>query len=261
MEIILKKTQEEASRLGARIIAQVVKNRPHPIIGFATGGSPLLLYRELIRMHHQDGLSLKTVTGFNLDEYAGIPANHPASFSTYMDENLFRHVDVLPENIHIPDGNAPDVSASCAAYEQKIQATGGIALQILGIGEDGHLAFNEPSSSLASRTRIKTLTRVTRRANAEPFGGEEKVPRHVITMGLGSIMDAEMCLLLAFGARKAEAVKNMVEGPVSAMCPASILQCHERVVILLDEPAAALLSRREYYQEVYEGKPEWQKWE
>ena len=261
MEVIVKDTSAQACLVGAAIVARLIRSWPQCVIGFATGSTPLPLYRELVRLHREAELSFAGVTSFNLDEYVGLDPAHPASFTAYMQENVFRHLDFASGATHVPDGLAADIPRTCAEYEQKIRSAGGLDLQILGIGEDGHLAFNEPSSSLASRTRLKTLTSVTRKANAGPFGGEENVPRHVITMGLGTIMESRLCLLLAFGAKKAEAVRHAVEGPVSADCPASLLQFHEKTVVLLDEAAAAHLSRRDYYREVYEGKPEWQKWE
>lgn len=259
MEVIIKPSKESACELGAKIIARLMREKKGKVIlGLATGSTPLLLYRELVRMHQEEGLSFKKAKTFNLDEYVGLSPSHPASYNTYMRENLFRHIDISPKAIHIPDGTAKDIPGSCEQYEKDMKKAGGIDLQILGIGHDGHLAFNEPSSSLTSRTRIKTLTKVTRRANAGPFGGEKLVPNHVITMGLGNIMEARICLLLAFGKDKAEAVKAMVEGPVSASCPGSILQFHQHAIVMIDEGAASLLARKEYYLEVYAGKPEWQ---
>lgn len=261
MEVIIQESAEQACKLGAALVARLVRSRAHAVIGFATGSTPLPMYRDLVRRHQEDGLSFAGVTSFNLDEYVGLDPQHPASFTAFMKENVFRGLDFSPGSTHIPDGQAVDLAVECAEYERKIVAAGGIDLQILGIGEDGHLAFNEPSSSLASRTRLKTLTAVTRKANAGPFGGEENVPRHVLTMGLGTIMAARMCLMLAFGGKKADAVRQAVEGPVSAACPASILQFHEKAVVLLDREAAAGLSRGAYYQEVFAGKPAWQRWD
>ncbi|MBF0546100.1 MAG: glucosamine-6-phosphate deaminase [Candidatus Riflebacteria bacterium] len=261
MEVIIKNVKEDACKLGAKIISCLIHDKENTVLGLATGATPLLLYKELVRFHKQEGLSFKKVSTFNLDEYVGLSPKDPRSFNSYMSENLFKHIDISPEAINIPDGCAKDVLESCEAYERNIHNAGGIDLQVLGIGNDGHLAFNEPSSSLSSRTRIKTLTKVTRKANAESFGGEDNVPKHVITMGLGTIMETRSCLLLAFGKKKAEAVKAMIEGPITASCPASILQFHQHAIILLDSDAASLLTRREYYMEVYAGKPEWQKWE
>jgi len=177
-----------------------------------------------------------------------------------METHLFAHVNVSRDRVHIPDGLAADIPASCRRYEDDIRKAGGIDVQILGIGVDGHIGFNEPSSSLGSRTRIKTLTRQTRRENAAEFGGEDRVPFHVLTMGVGTILDSRMILLLAFGAKRAPIVARAIEGPVTALVPASALQLHPRTVFLLDEAAAGELSKADYYRYVYEHKPDWQKY-
>ncbi|MFZ2959610.1 MAG: glucosamine-6-phosphate deaminase [Candidatus Ozemobacteraceae bacterium] len=261
MEVIIKGDQEEGCKFGAKIVARFIRAKEKPVLGLATGSTPLPMYRELIRMHREEQLSFRSTTTFNLDEYVGLPAGHPASFRTCMEEHLFKHVDLDPGATHLPDGNAADVPGSCEDYERLIKKAGGIDIQILGLGGDGHLAFNEPSSSLRSRTRLKTLTSHTRHANAAAFGGPDKVPHHVLTMGLETIMEARTCILLAFGANKAGAVRDMVEGPVSASCPGSVLQFHEHAIVILDAESAALLTRRQYYHEVYNGKPAWQRWE
>ncbi len=259
MEIIIQATPEEASVIAARHVARIVREKPNAVLGLATGQTPLAMYRELVRMHGALGLDFSGVTTFNLDEYVGLPPEHPASYHTFMWENLFRHVNVRPERIHIPDGLAPNIPAFCRSYEEGIRAAGGIDLQVLGIGSDGHIGFNEPSSSLASRTRIKTLTPQTRQDNAPAFGSPDEVPVHVITMGVGTIMDAREVLMLAFGAKKAEAVAGAVEGPITAMNPASILQMHPAARCIIDQSAATKLTRTEYYRWVYDRKPDWQK--
>lgn len=255
MEIIITADPAAAADLAARRIRDLVRGKPSAVLGLATGSTPLGLYRELIRMHREEGLSLAGVTTFNLDEYVGLSPEHPASYRRFMQENFFSAMDVAPERIHIPDGLTSDVAASCEAYEAAIRKAGGIDLQVLGLGHDGHIGFNEPTSSLASRTRIKTLTEETIQANQRFFAAGEKVPQHVITMGIGTIMEARTCLLLAFGAGKAAAVAAMVEGPLSAMCPASMLQMHAGAVVVTDEAAARLLQRSEYYRRVYSNKP------
>ena len=176
MEIVIQPTAEAASIVAAKIIAQLVRRKPDAVLGLATGSTPLATYRELVRMHREDGLDFSRVRTFNLDEYVGLPHEHPQSYHAFMQENLFRYINVPRENIRIPNGLAVDVAAECAAYEQAIRAVGGIDLQVLGIGTDGHIGFNEPSSSLASRTRIKTLTARTRSDNARYFGSAEEVP-------------------------------------------------------------------------------------
>jgi glucosamine-6-phosphate deaminase len=258
MEIIILPTAEEASEVAARLVARQVLEKPNSVLGLATGSTPCRLYQSLARKHRAEGLDFSRVTSFNLDEYVGLAPEHPASYHRFMEENLFSHVNIPHERIHIPDGLAADIPAHCAAYEQAIREAGGIDLQILGLGSDGHLGFNEPGSSLASRTRIKTLTERTRSDNARFFTANEQVPHHVITMGLGSIMESRMCLLLAFGKGKAEAVAASVEGPVTANVPGSLLQFHSRTKVLLDTEAASLLTRSDYYQWVYQNKPLWQ---
>ncbi|RYD30402.1 MAG: glucosamine-6-phosphate deaminase [Verrucomicrobiaceae bacterium] len=254
MEIIIQPTAARATTIATRRVAALLRSKPHAVLGLSTGSTPVTLYRELIEMN----LDWSRVTTFNLDEYIGLPRDHAESYHSFMWENLFRHVNIRPENIHIPDGNAADVPATCQDYEDRIVAAGGIDLQILGIGTDGHIGFNEPTSSLASRTRIKTLTRRTREDNARFFGSMEEVPHHAITMGIGTIMEARQCLLLAFGESKARAIAETVEGPLTASNPASILQMHPAARLCIDLPAAAQLTRREYYQWVHDNKPEWQ---
>ena len=211
-------------------------------------------------MHREEGLSFARTTTFNLDEYVGLSPDHPSSFHAFMARNLFDHIDVPRERIHIPDGQAKDIPESCRVYEDDIRSAGGIDVQILGIGTDGHIGFNEPSSSLASRTRIKTLTEQTRRDNSGSFGGEANVPYHCVTMGVGTILESRTGLLLAFGRKKACAVAAACEGPVTAMVPASALQMHSRAVVILDREAAANLKRADYYAWVYAHKPEWQRY-
>jgi glucosamine-6-phosphate deaminase len=254
MEIIIQPTPEAATDIAARIIAGLLREKPNAVLGLATGSTPLLLYRELIGMN----LDWSRVTTFNLDEYIGLPREHPQSYHSFMWENLFQHVNLPKENIHIPDGNSKNIPRFCAEYEERIKAAGGIDLQVLGIGTDGHIGFNEPTSSLASRTRIKTLTQQTCRDNARFFESEEAVPHHVITMGIGTIMEARMNLLLAFGPNKAGAVAEAVEGPVTSINPASVLQMHPVVKVCLDEAAAGELARSDYYRWVYDNKPDWQ---
>ena len=260
MEIIIQPTPKAGSIIAAQIIATLVRRKPDCVLGLATGSTPLATYRELARMRREEGLDFSNVTTFNLDEYVGLPPEHSQSYHAFMDEHFFRHVNVMGSRIHIPDGMARDIPAECARYEAAIVAAGGIDLQLLGIGTDGHIGFNEPSSSLASRTRIKTLTERTRADNARFFAGDLKqVPLHCITMGVGTIMASREVLLLAFGANKADAVTAAVEGPITAMNPASILQMHPVAKCITDEPAAEKLARREYYRWVFSHKPDWQK--
>jgi glucosamine-6-phosphate deaminase len=254
MEIIIQPDRESATDIAARIIARLLRDKPDAVLGLATGSTPQLLYQKLIAME----LDWSRVRTFNLDEYIGLPKEHPQSYYSFMWENLFNHVNIPPENVHIPDGNVEDIPAFCREYERRILAEGGIDLQVLGIGTDGHIGFNEPTSSLASRTRIKTLTQQTCKDNARFFGSEADVPKHVITMGIGTIMEARHNLLLAFGSQKADAIAGAVEGPVSAINPASILQMHPAVTVCLDEGASSALRRAEYFKWVYANKPAWQ---
>jgi glucosamine-6-phosphate deaminase len=258
MEVIILPTAAEASEVAARLIARQVREKPGSVLGLATGSTPCKLYQLLARMHREDGLDFSKATTFNLDEYVNLDPTHPASYHQFMEENFFSHVNLRRESVHIPDGMVADVPAHCAEYERAIHKAGGIDLQILGLGSDGHLGFNEPGSSLASRTRIKTLTERTRSDNARFFTGAQEVPHHVITMGLGTIMESRMCLLLAFGKGKAQAVAASVEGPVTASVPGSLLQFHPQVKVLLDAESASSLTRAEYYQGVYQNKPSWQ---
>jgi len=259
MEIIIQQSKQAASIAAARVIARLVREKPNAVLGLATGSTPLPLYHELIRMHQEEALDFSNVTSFNLDEYVGLAAEHEQSYHSFMWQNFFRHINIDPDRVNIPDGMTTDVPASCRAYEQAIVDAGGIDLQILGIGSDGHIGFNEPTSSFASRTRIKTLTQETVADNARFFDDDEsKVPRHCITMGIGTIMDARSNIMLAFGDGKAEAITAMVEGPVAAMVPASILQHHPNAKVFIDDSAASRLKLEDYYRWVYAGKPEWQ---
>jgi glucosamine-6-phosphate deaminase len=240
--------------MAARLFAHTIRTNPRAVLGLATGSTPVPLYRELVAQK----LDWSQVITFNLDEYVGVGATHPQSYHAFMQEHLFRYINIDPARVHIPDGLAAHPDVHCKDYEEKIRAAGGIDLQLLGIGTDGHIGFNEPTSSLASRTRIKTLTNRTRLDNARFFGSEAEVPFHVITMGIGTILDARCVLLLATGENKAEAVAGAVEGPVTAMNPASALQLHRSAILCLDEAAASKLQRRDYYRWVFDNKPAWQ---
>ena len=258
MEVVIRPSPEAVCARGARLVARLVRAKPSAVLGLPTGSTPRPLYAELAGLHRKEGLSFAHVRTFNLDEYVGIPPDHPGSFRHYMEEALFRHLDLAPANIHLPDGMAADVPAACAAYEAAIAAAGGLDLVLLGLGEDGHIAFNEPTSSFGSRTRIKTLSARTRAANQEAFGNDP-VPQHVITMGIATILSARKCVLLASGARKAAAVARMVEGPLTAMLPASALQLHAHATVIVDDAAATGLALADYYREVQAAKPEWQR--
>jgi glucosamine-6-phosphate deaminase len=259
VEVLIFDEKESASQYAAKIFAKQMREKSDTVICLATGSTPLLLYAELRRQHEEEGLDFSVITSFNLDEYVGLESDHPSSYRYFMQQALFDHVNMKSDRVHLPNGMSDDVPATCEDYENDISAAGGIDLQVLGLGSDGHIGFNEPSSSLASRTRIKTLTQETREDNARFFDSPADVPRHCITMGIGTIMEARQIVLLAFGERTAAAVQQVVEGPVSAMWPATILQMHSSVVVLLDEAAAASLSKKDYYKEVADNKPDWQK--
>lgn len=258
MEVIIFSDADAVGRAGARMVANLLRRKPDAVLGFATGSTPIPLYRELVRLYQAGEIDFSRATSFNLDEYVGLPPDHPQSYWRFMREHLLDHINLPLERAHIPDGLAENIPEACARYEQMIREAGGIDLQILGIGRDGHIGFNEPSSSLASRTRIKTLTPQTRRDNARFFGSEDAVPHHVLTMGVGTILDCRSILLLATGDSKAEAVAHAVEGPITAMCPASALQLHPSVRVLVDQAAATRLRLAPYYRWVYDHKPAWQ---
>jgi glucosamine-6-phosphate deaminase len=257
MEIIIQPSATDVARLAARIIAGLVRRKPHAVLGLATGATLVATYAELVRMQQRGELDLRRIITFNVDEFVGLDENHRCSLHRYMKDHLFDRIGLPRAQIHIPPALASDVQAACHAYEQSIAAVGGIDLQLLGIGRDGHIGFNEPTSSLASRTRIKTLTASTVMAQQAIFGADP-LPRHVITMGVGTIRDARHCVLLATGAHKADAIARTVEGPVSAMVPASALQHHPQTTIIVDEEAASKLNLQAYYRSAFANKPDWQ---
>jgi len=248
MDVIIGNTYKELSEAAARTVAKTLNSKPSAVLGLATGSTPLGLYKELIRMHKEEGLDFSQVTTFNLDEYVGLKPDHPQSYHYFMRENLFDHINIARHNIHIPSGTTDNYQAFCESYEQKIAECGGIDLQVLPIGSDGHIGFNEPSSSLGSRTRIKTLTKQTIDDNARFFEAGEKVPIYAITMGVGTILEAKRIILLASGEAKAEAVAGAIEGPVTSMNTASALQLHKRVTFYLDKAAAGKLEMHEYFE-------------
>ena len=259
MEVIIVEDPAAIGVIGAEGIEVLLARKPAAVLGLATGSSPLAIYDELVARYEAGRLSFGRARGFTLDEYVGLPADHPERYRTVIDTVFVSRVDFAPGAVQGPDGLATDIPAACAQYEDAIAEAGGVDLQILGIGTDGHIGFNEPGSSLASRTRIKTLTRQTRIDNARFFDDDiEQVPTHCLTQGLGTIMAARHVILVATGRSKAEAVHQLVEGSVSAMWPASILQHHPHVTVLLDGAAARRLQLADYYRETYRSKPDWQ---
>lgn len=259
MEVIILPGPPEIGTLAADAITALLHRKPDAVLGLATGSSPLAIYDELVTRCAAGQISFCQARGFTLDEYVGLPAAHPERYGNVIDNVFVSRVDFAPGAVRGPDGLAEDIAAACADYEDGIRAVGGIDLQILGIGTDGHIGFNEPGSSLASRTRIKTLTAQTRSDNARFFDDDiDAVPTHCLTQGLATILDARHVILVATGRHKAEAVHHLVEGAVSAMWPASILQHHPHVTVLLDDGAARRLQLADYYRETHRSKPDWQ---
>jgi glucosamine-6-phosphate deaminase len=259
MEVVILADAKEIGRVAADAIGALLKRKPDAVLGLATGSSPLAIYDELAARYEAGEISFRQARAFTLDEYVGLPADHPQRYRTVIEDVFVSRVDFGPGAVEGPDGLATDIPAACAAYENAIRAAGGVDLQILGIGTDGHIAFNEPGSSLASRTRIKTLTRQTRIDNARFFDDDvDAVPTHCLTQGLATIMAARHVILVATGRGKAEAVHQLTEGAVSALWPATILQHHPHATVLLDDAAARRLQLVDYYRETYRSKPEWQ---
>ncbi|WGL51038.1 glucosamine-6-phosphate deaminase [Nocardioides sp. BP30] len=260
MELVPLTSPEEVARVAADIVEELVLRRPDAVLGLATGSTPLPTYRALIRRHEQgSGPAWDGVRTFNLDEYVGLPAGHEQSYLATIRRELTDPLGIDPARVHGPDPSQAGLPTAGERYEAEIAAAGGVDLQVLGIGTNGHLAFNEQGSSLGSPTRIKTLTAQTRSDNARFFGSFEAVPLHVLTQGIGTILRARHLVLIATGAAKADAVAAAVEGPVSASCPASVLQLHPHATVLVDAAAASGLERLDYYAEVYAAKPSWQR--
>lgn len=260
MEVVIVDTPDRVAQTASEVIADLLARRPAAVLGVATGSSPVGVYRALGRRVTAGTVSLASARAFMLDEYVGLPTDHPERYRTVIERDFVAQVDIPSDAVQGPDGLAPDLPGACTAYEQAIADAGGVDLQLLGIGSDGHVAFNEPGSSLASRTRIKTLTWQTRQDNARFFGGDvDQVPVHCLTQGIGTILDAGHLLLVATGQHKAEAVHHLVEGPVTALWPASALQLHPRVTVVLDRPAASRLQLASYFAETYRHKPAWQR--
>jgi glucosamine-6-phosphate deaminase len=257
MEVIIAKDRKELAEVAAGIIRDQILRKPNSVLGLATGSTPEETYARLVKYHKEEGLDFSKISSFNLDEYIGLPPSHDQSYYYFMHDRLFNHVNINEENVHVPMGMAPDPDAFCGWYEDEIVKAGGVDLQLLGIGGDGHIAFNEPGSSLASRTRVKTLTQETIKDNADLFfgkGKEDLVPKFAITMGVGTILESRKLLLIAFGKRKAGIIKKLIEGPVTSMVTASALQLHPDAIVVVDEEAGAELELKEYYKWVYKQK-------
>jgi glucosamine-6-phosphate deaminase len=256
MEVIIRPTAEEAAELVARLIAARLRSNPDLVLGLATGRTMERVYDRLVGTQ---GLDFSRCRTFNLDEYIGVPPEDDHSYRYYMNHHLFRRINIDLANTHVPDGMAADLRAETARYEQLIREVGGIDVQLLGIGEAGHIGFNEPLSALMSRTREKALTSVTRQQNAAMFGGDpDKVPKRALTMGVGTILDSRELLLLATGGAKASILAKAVEGPITAMISASAMQLHPNCKVIVDEQAARELKERDYYDWIFQNEPEWQ---
>ena|SRR5581483_6372396 len=258
MEVIIQPDAIAAANLTARLIAAELRAKPALTLGLATGRTMESVYGQLVKMHRGENLDFSQCHTFNLDEYVGLAADNPNSYRFYMNRHLFSQVNIESANTHLPNGAANDLETECKKYEWLIVQRGGIGLQLLGIGHDGHIGFNEPLSSWRSRTRVKALSPVTRRENASQFSKPEDVPRRAITMGIGTILDARRCIMLATGADKAEIVAQAIEGPMTAMVSASALQLHPQCVVIVDEASGAKLKRTDFYREIFATEPEWE---
>jgi glucosamine-6-phosphate deaminase len=262
MEVVIRTSPEEAAELTSRLIAARLRAKPDLVLGLATGRTMERVYDRLVAKHQSEGLDFSRCRTFNLDEYIGVPAEDEHSYRFYMNRHLFSRVNIDLANTHVPDGMATDLRAGAAHYEQLIREAGGIDVQLLGIGEAGHIGFNEPLSALMSRTRDKALMPLTRQQNAEMFGGDpDKVPKRAVTMGVGTILDARELLLLATGGAKASILAKAVEGPITAMISASAIQLHPNCKVIIDEDAARELKEREYYDWIFQNEPEWQEFQ
>jgi glucosamine-6-phosphate deaminase len=257
VEVIIIPDKFKAALLTARIIARELQSKPDLVLGLATGRTMERVYQYLVEIHRAEGLDFSQCRTFNLDEYVGIPPEHPGSYRRYMNEQLFSKVNIDLANTHLPNGMAPNLKDECRRYEARMADVGGIDLQLLGMGRDGHIGFNEPLSALRSRTREKALTPITLRSNAPMFGGQDNVPRRAITMGVGTILDSCRSILLVTGDSKAGVVAKALEGPITSMVTASALQLHPNCQVVVDDEAALELQGREYYHWVFANEPEW----
>ena len=249
MEVVICKTKEEASKLAAAMITAAVQKNPKTVLGLATGSTPVLMYTEMAKAVKAKKVSYKAVKSWNLDEYVGLAGTHDQSYRYFMNKNLFEKIDIKLANTHVLNGLAKDLDKECKAYEDQIKKAGGIDIQVLGIGSDGHIAFNEPGTSLQSRTSCVYLTPSTIKDNARLFfkGKEKEVPTRALSMGVGTICEAKKIILLAFGENKQNALKGCVEGPMTQFCTASALQAHNDCWIFCDEAAAKKLTLKKYY--------------
>ncbi len=260
MEVIIcpnaQRVGEVAAAKAARLAASI---GPKVVLGVATGSSPVHTFAELARLVESAEVDLSEASAFALDEYVGIPEGHPESYHEVIRRTVTEPLRLDPARVHVPNGFAADLARACQDYEDAIVAAGGVDIQFLGVGSNGHIGFNEPTSSLSSRTRIKTLAAGTRADNARFFDSIDDVPRHCLTQGLGTIMAARSVILVATGTGKAQAIAQLVEGPITAMCPGSVLQMHPHATIVVDPEAASGLTLADYYRETYASLPDWQR--
>ena len=257
MEVIIRPDAGAAADLVAKIIARELRGNPHLVLGLATGRTMEGVYARLVRMAREEKLDFSLCRTFNLDEYVGLPWSDRHSYRHYMNHHLFMQVNIDLRNTYLPDGMATDLDAECERYEAQIRKAGGIDLQLLGVGQAGHIGFNEPLSALRSRTRVKALNPTTIAQNGPLFGGEDKVPRRAITMGVGTIQECRRCLVLATGEQKARIICHAVEGPITSMISATALQLHPRCTVVVDEAAASALQGADYYRWIFDNEPEW----
>lgn len=258
MEVVIRPNVDAATDLVARVIARELRANPRLVMGLATGRTMEAVYARLVQMHREEGLDFSACHTFNLDEYVGLPGNHRDSYRHYMNRHFFLQVNINLQNTHLPNGLTKNLKAECANYEKLIAQCGGIDLQLLGIGLNGHLGFNEPLSAFNSRTRVKVLSPVTREQNALLFQSPDHMPHRAITMGVGTILDCRRCLLLATGEDKVAIVAKAVEGPMTSMISATALQLHPDCTFILDEAAASRLKEKDYYHWIFENQPEWE---
>ncbi len=260
MEVIIRKSTKNAVHLAAQLIADAVAEKPKITLGLANGITMSAVYSRLAAIHRKLKLNFSKVTTFNMNEYVGVPPEDVNSFHHYMDHYLFDHININKKNTHLPNGIAIDEAAECEQYEKAIRKAGGIDLQLLGLGHDGHIGFNEPLSSFNSRTRVKNLTPVTVAEKSRYFNPPELMPRRAFTMGIGTILEARRLIMLVTGAGKADITAKALEGPLCSMTTGSAIQLHPNAVVILDEAAAAKLTLRDYYQYIWDNEPKWDKY-
>lgn len=241
LNIIKTNSEQQFNETGAGIIASLLQSNPRAILGLATGSTPVGVYEKLIELYKEGSVSFKQASSYNLDEYIGLPAGHPESYRRFMDEKLFNHIDILSENTHVPSGAAADPEQAAKDYANLLDEAGQIDLQLLGLGHNGHIGFNEPGEELTGPPHVVKLEERTRLANARFFPSIDEVPTHALTMGIGSILQAKQILLMAKGEDKAEVIAKALKGPITTQCPASLLQTHSNVVVVVDQAAGRYL--------------------